>query len=213
MREVGRYERLGGTLDDAAGEAFDKTAKLLGLPYPGGPVVDRLAESGVPGRFRLPRPLQKDPRIVFSFSGLKTAVRVAVADLERPFAEQTVADVSYEVLEAIVDILCQRLFPAARQKHVMAVYLAGGVAANGRLRERVAAAAAERSLHFRPPERVYCTDNAAMIAYAGWCHLAAGRSRPLDLDSFARGVLDFLALTPDPLRPNLFPPPKPVNHI
>lgn len=190
MPEIGRYERLGGTLDDAAGEAFDKTAKLLGLPYPGGPHIDRMAKKGRPGQFTFPRPLQKDPRIVFSFSGLKTAVRVAVADLERPFAEQTVADVSYEVQEAIVDILCQRLFQAARQKHVKAVYLAGGVAANGRLRERVAAAAAERSLHFRPPERVYCTDNAAMIAYAGWCHLAAGRSDSLSLDSFPRGVLE-----------------------
>jgi len=96
MPEVGCYERLGGTLDDAAGEAFDKTAKLLGLPYPGGPHIDRLARQGNPDRFRFPRPLQKDPRIVFSFSGLKTAVRLAIEALPRPLVEQDVADVCTE---------------------------------------------------------------------------------------------------------------------
>ena len=189
MPAVGKYEILGSTLDDAAGEAFDKTAKLLGLPYPGGPHIDRRARQGNPGSFRFPRPLRKDPRLVFSFSGLKTAVRVAVQDIPRPFDEQLVADVSYEVQEAIVDSLTDRLFKAARRKHVRSVYLAGGVAANGRLRERVADEAAARNLHFIPPERVYCTDNAAMIAYAGWCHLAAGRRDGLDLDSFPRRPL------------------------
>ncbi len=189
MPEIGRYERLGGTLDDAAGEAFDKTAKLLGLPYPGGPQIDRMAKLGTPGAFSFPRPLQKDPRPVFSFSGLKTAVRTVVDRLERPLSEQTVADVSYEVQEAIVDSLCTKLFAAARQRHVGAVYLAGGVSANGRLRERVAAEAKKRKLHFLAPERVYCTDNAAMIAYAGFCHLQAGRRDSLDLDSFPRGPI------------------------
>jgi len=187
MPEIGRYERLGGTLDDAAGEAFDKTAKLLGLPYPGGPQIDRLAKLGTPGVFSFPRPLWKDSRPVFSFSGLKTAVRTVVDKLPRPLAEQTVADVCYEVQEAIVDSLCEKLFAAARRKHVKAVYLAGGVAANGRLRERVAAEAQKRQLHFQAPESVYCTDNAAMIAYAGYCHFKAGRRDSLDLDSFPRG--------------------------
>lgn len=190
MPEIGRYERLGGTLDDAAGEAFDKTAKMLGLPYPGGPHIDRMAKQGNPGRFRFPRPLEKDPRIVFSFSGLKTAVRLAVEQLPKPLSEQDLADVAYELQEAIVDSLCRRLFQAARRKHVTAVYLAGGVAANGRLRERVAEEAGRRNLHFRPPERVYCTDNAAMIACAGWYRLAAGRQDGLDLDSFPRGSLE-----------------------
>ena len=189
MPEVGKYEQMGGTLDDAAGEAFDKTAKLLGLPYPGGPQIDRMAKMGTPGVFKFPRPLKNDPRIVFSFSGLKTAVRVVVDDLPRPLSEQTVADVSYELQEAIVDSLCQRLFQAARRKHVPAVYLAGGVSANGRLRERVAEEAKRLNLHFLAPERVYCTDNAAMIAYTGWCHLAAGRRDSLDLDSFPRKPL------------------------
>ncbi len=189
MPEVGVYERLGGTLDDAAGEAFDKTAKLLGLPYPGGPPIDAAARRGTPGRFRFPRPLVNDPRTVFSFSGLKTAVRTAIDELPRPLDDQTVADVCLEAQEAIVDVLCHRLFQAARRKHVRAVYLAGGVAANGRLRARVADEAAKRDLHFVAPERVYCTDNAAMIAYAGYCHLAAGRTDPLSLDSFARAPL------------------------
>ncbi len=189
MPEIGVYERLGGTLDDAAGEAFDKTAKLLGLPYPGGPHIDAAAKGGVPGRFRFPRPLAADQRIVFSFSGLKTAVRTVVEELPRPLDDQTIADVCFEAQEAIVDVLCQRLFQAARLKRARAVYLAGGVAANGRLRERVAAEAAKRGLHFVAPERVYCTDNAAMIAYAGSCHLAAGRRDALSLDSFARAPL------------------------
>lgn len=190
MPGIGQYERLGATLDDAAGEAFDKTAKILGLPYPGGPHIDRLAKQGNPGRFNFPRPLLKDPRIVFSFSGLKTAVRLAVEKLPRPLLEQDVADVCYELQEAIVDSLCVKLFKAARQKHVKAVYLAGGVAANGRLRQRVAEEAAKRQLHFLPPERVYCTDNAAMIAYAGWQHLQHGRRDGFDLDSFPRGGVE-----------------------
>jgi len=189
VSEVGRYERLGGTLDDAAGEAFDKSAKLLGLPYPGGPHIDRLAATGDPQRFKFPRPLIKDPRLVFSFSGLKTAVRLAVEDLPRPYQDQDIADISRGVQDAIVEILCRRLFQAAAEKRVPAVYIAGGVAANGALREAVAQQAKRRSLHFTPPERVYCTDNAAMIAYAGWEHLRAGCRADLDLDSFARAPL------------------------
>lgn len=185
--EVGRYERLGGTLDDAAGECFDKSAQILGLPYPGGPAIDRAAVAGRPGRFRFPRPLLGDERLVFSFSGLKTAVRLAVAALPVPLAPQDVADVAREVQESIVEVLTARLLQAARAHRVRAVYLAGGVAANRRLRASVGAAAAAAGLHFLPPEPAYCTDNAAMIAYAGWCRLAAGQADGWDLDSFARG--------------------------
>ena len=189
VSEVGRYQRLGGTLDDAAGEAFDKSAKLLGLPYPGGPEVDRLAASGRAGRFSFPRPLLQDPRCVFSFSGLKTAVRQCVENLAKPLQEQEIADIAWEVQEAITDVLVTRLAQAARRSRARAVYLAGGVAANSRLRVRTAAEADRLGLHFLPPEPVYCTDNAAMIAYAGWCHLIAGREDDLSLDSFARGAL------------------------
>ncbi len=189
MTEVGRYERLGGTVDDAAGEAFDKTAKMLGLPYPGGPHLDRLAADGRPGRFTFPRPLARDPRIIFSFSGLKTAVRLEVEKLPRPLANQDVADVALEMQEAVADVLCRRLFQAAGEHRVRSVYLAGGVSANSLLRRRVGDEAGRRDLHFLPPELAFCTDNAAMIAYTGFCHLAAGRSDPLDLDSFARGPI------------------------
>ena len=188
-RGVGQYERLGATLDDAAGEAFDKSAKLMGLPYPGGPHVDRLAPGGDPDRFSLPRPLVRDPRLVFSFSGLKTAVRLEAEALPRPLQDQDVADLCRGVQDAIVDVLCRRLFQAAEETGVKAVYLAGGVAANAGLRAAVAAGAASRALHFTPPERIYCTDNAAMIAYTGWQHLEAGRSDGFDLDSFARAPL------------------------
>lgn len=189
VRAVGRYERLGGTLDDAAGEAFDKTATLLGLPYPGGPHIDRLAQGGNPARFVMPRPLASDPRLVFSFSGLKTAVKQTVTALPQPVAARDIADLCRGVQDAIVDILCQRLFQAAQEQGVPAVYLAGGVAANQQLRRAVADGACRRGLHFLPPQPVYCTDNAAMIAYAGCLHLSAGRRDGLDLDSFARGPL------------------------
>ena len=189
VREVGRYERLGATLDDAAGEAFDKAAKLLGLPYPGGPHIDRLAREGRPDRFDLPRPLARDPRLVFSFSGLKTAVRLVVERLPRPLADQDIADIARGVQDAIIDVLVQRLFQAAEQHEVPAVYLAGGVAANRGLRETVDCESRRFGLHFVPPEPVYCTDNAAMIAYTGHCHIAAGRRDGLDLDSFARAPL------------------------
>jgi N6-L-threonylcarbamoyladenine synthase len=186
VREVGRYERLGATLDDAAGEAFDKCAQLMGLPYPGGPAIDKAATSGRPGRFRFPRPLLADERLVFSFSGLKTAVRLAIEALPVPLDPQDVADVSLELQEAIVEVLTARLFQAARQRRVPAVYLAGGVAANRRLRAATTLAAERAGLHFLPPNPAYCTDNAAMIAYAGWCRLAAGGRDGWDLDSFAR---------------------------
>ena len=186
MSRVGSYQRLGGTLDDAAGEAFDKSAQLLELPYPGGPVLDRISADGRPGAFKFPRPLMRDPRIVFSFSGLKTAVRLEVEKLPRPFTDQARADVALELNEAVADVLVHRLDQAAREHRVRAVYLAGGVAANSVLRRRVAALADELGVHFRPPELAYCTDNAAMIAYAGWARLDAGHSDDLSLDSFAR---------------------------
>ncbi len=189
MPRIGRYERLGGTLDDAAGEAFDKTAKLMGLPYPGGPHIDRLARSGTPGRFRLPRPLLKDPRPAFSFSGLKTAVRLVIEELPRPLSEQDISDVCRALQDAIVDVLAGKLFAQVDRLSVPAVYLAGGVAANGWLRERVQAEADRRGLHFVPPRPLYCTDNAAMIALAGYHHLVSGRRDELDLDSFARSPL------------------------
>jgi N6-L-threonylcarbamoyladenine synthase len=186
MRKIGHYERLGWTLDDAAGECYDKCAKLMGLPYPGGPAVDKTADLGTPGRFVFPRPLHKDPRVVFSFSGLKTAVRLEVERLPRPLLDQDVADVCHALREAVTDVLTRRLFQAAREQDVSAVYLAGGVSANSLLRDRTAELAARWGYHFIPPDRAYCTDNAAMIARAGLARFEAGFQDKLDLDSFAR---------------------------
>ncbi len=189
MHAIGKYERLGWTLDDAAGECFDKTAKLLGLPYPGGPAIDKAAAAGQPGRFTFPRPLERDPRVIFSFSGLKTAVRTQVMRMSQPLTEEDVADISLALREAVVDVLLARLIQAAREHDVQAIYLAGGVAANRLLRERTASEAARLGLKFRAPEPIFCTDNAAMIACAGQARLAAGFSDPLTLDSFARRPL------------------------
>ncbi len=186
VREIGLYERLGWTLDDAAGECYDKCAQFMGLPYPGGPAVDRVAEGGDPGRFTFPRPLHKDPRVIFSFSGLKTAVRLEVERLPRPLSEQDVADVCHALREAVTDVLTRRLFQAAQEQGVRAVYLAGGVAANSLLRTRTAELATKRGLHFVAPDRAYCTDNAAMIAQAGLCRFRVGYRDDLSVDSFAR---------------------------
>jgi N6-L-threonylcarbamoyladenine synthase len=168
---VGRYEILGETLDDAAGEAFDKTAKALGLPYPGGPELAKLAERGTSGRFRFPRPMTDRPGLDFSFSGLKTAVLTA---LPKAVGDAGKADLARGFEEAVTDTLAIKCVRALEQTGLARLVVAGGVGANKRLRARLAEAAAARgaSLHFPRPE--FCTDNAAMIAYAGWARLSAG---------------------------------------
>ncbi|HSG94457.1 MAG TPA: tRNA (adenosine(37)-N6)-threonylcarbamoyltransferase complex transferase subunit TsaD, partial [Afifellaceae bacterium] len=169
---VGRYKRLGTTIDDALGEAFDKTAKLLGLAYPGGPSVERCAKGGDCQRFDLPRPLKRAPGCDFSFSGLKTAIR-QVADANRPLRKSDVADLCAGFQAAVGDVLEDRLGHAVdagrscggtRPTHLVA---AGGVAANIYLRRRLEQAAAARDLTFIAPAQELCTDNAAMIAWAG----------------------------------------------
>jgi N6-L-threonylcarbamoyladenine synthase len=168
---VGRYEILGETLDDAAGEAFDKTAKALGLPYPGGPELAKLAERGISGRFRFPRPMTDRPGLDFSFSGLKTAVLTA---LPKAAGDTGEADLARGFEEAVTDTLAIKCIRALEQTGLARLVVAGGVGANKRLRARLAEAAAARGacLHFPRPE--FCTDNAAMIAYAGWARLTAG---------------------------------------
>jgi len=162
---VGRYAILGETLDDAAGEAFDKTAKALGLPYPGGPQLAKLAESGKPGRFRFSRPMTDRPGLEFSFSGLKTAVLTA---LPKNADQQTRADLALAFEEAVTDTLAIKCQRALTQTGLKRLVVAGGVGANRRLRDKFAQM--ERSgtaqMYFARPE--FCTDNAAMIAYAGW---------------------------------------------
>ena len=162
---VGRYALLGETLDDAAGEAFDKTASLLGLGYPGGPALAKIAEGGDPGRFRFPRPMIDNPNLDFSFSGLKTAVltRLRGADLGDPRMR---ADVAASFQAAVVDVLVAKCLQALQHEGLERLVVAGGVGANARLREKLAKAAAKIGAEvFFPPLRL-CTDNGAMIAFA-----------------------------------------------
>jgi N6-L-threonylcarbamoyladenine synthase len=182
---VGRYRQLGTTLDDAAGEAFDKVAKLIGLGFPGGPAVERLAAAGAPGRFALPRPMVGRPGCDFSFAGLKTAVRHAAEGTGAPLDDSGKAALCRDFQDAVADILEDRVGHAiaafrdgwAAGHHLV---VAGGVAANALLRERLAALAARRGLAFAAPPQRLCTDNAAMIAWAGIERLRLGLVDGLD---------------------------------
>jgi len=172
VSNVGEYVLLGETLDDAAGEAFDKTAQLLGLGYPGGPALAGLAERGVSGRVTLPRPMLHSGDLDFSFSGLKTAVMLQVKD--RALDDMTRADIAAEFQNAIVDVLIAKSLSALEQTGVSELVVAGGVGANRELRRRLshAASAHGASVFYPPPE--FCTDNGAMIAFAAALRLQRG---------------------------------------
>jgi len=173
VRGIGDYTILGETVDDAVGEAFDKTAKLLGLGYPGGPAVARAAERGTPGRFYFPRPMTGRPGLEFSFSGLKTAVATVAQAQE--LDPRTVADIACAFQEAAVDTLrikCQRALEQTGHARLVA---AGGVSANARLREQLTEMAAARQTRVYFPRLEFSTDNGAMIAYAGALRLKAGQ--------------------------------------
>lgn len=180
---VGAYRILGQSLDDAAGEAFDKTAKLLGLGFPGGPAVARAAVDGDPGRFELPRPLTRKPGLDFSFSGLKTQVRAVAAGagdaggLDR----QTVADIARAFEDAVVDTLVIKCLRALRQTGRRRLVVSGGVGANARLRERLRQAAGEVGAQVFYPRPALCTDNGAMIAYAGFLRASGQLPAPAQL--------------------------------
>ena len=187
---LGRYRVLGETLDDAAGEAFDKTAKVLGLGYPGGPELARLAEGGSAGRLRLPRPMLNRPGLDFSFSGLKTAVITGIRNLEMD--ETARVDVAWEFQEAIIDTLVGKSLRAVEQTGIRRLVIAGGVGANRRLRARLAAAAGEIGAEVFYPRLEFCTDNGAMIAYAGMLRLAAGEAESPAIEARARWDLETL---------------------
>ena len=172
VQRVGHYELMGESLDDAAGEAFDKTAQLLGLGYPGGPAVALLAESGVPGKFKLPRPMLNSGDFMFSFSGLKTAVLTAAR--ERSLTDQDRTDLAMEFQEAATEVLATKALAACRARSLKTLVVAGGVGANQRLRERLDAAAKQSGIRVCYPEMALCTDNGAMIAFAGAQRLLAG---------------------------------------
>ncbi|MBL9010576.1 MAG: tRNA (adenosine(37)-N6)-threonylcarbamoyltransferase complex transferase subunit TsaD [Alphaproteobacteria bacterium] len=191
----GAYERLGGTIDDAAGEAFDKTAKLLGLGFPGGPAVEQEARKGDPARFAFPRPLLDRPGFDMSFAGLKTAVRYAVQREAEPDS-RFVADIAASFQQAVTDILAtrsrqaMRWFAAHRPNAAHPVLVvAGGVAANAALRGALEAAAGAEGFAMIAPPLALCTDNAAMIAWAGLERFAAGHTDPLGTIARARWPL------------------------
>ena len=162
---VGRYTLLGETLDDAAGEAFDKSAKLLGLGYPGGAILSALAQRGTPGRFRLPRPMLHSGDLDFSFSGLKTAVLTLTRQHE--LEEQTKADIAHATQAAIVDVLAHKALAALKQTGLRQLVVAGGVGANVQLRTQLDETAHKRGYRVFYPDLEFCTDNGAMIAFAG----------------------------------------------
>ena len=172
----GRYELLGETRDDAAGEAFDKSAKLLGLPYPGGPELAKLAADGRASRFAFPRPMLDRPGLEFSFSGLKTAVALTIKEQTRAgtLDAQVRADIAAGVQEAIVETLIAKTLRAIDETGREALVVAGGVGANRLLRERLSASAARQGARVYYPRIEFCTDNAAMIAVAGLARLKAG---------------------------------------
>ena len=167
VTDVGVYETLGETLDDAAGEAFDKTAKLLGLGYPGGPEVSRLAEFGTPGAVSLPRPMLHSGDLDFSFSGLKTAVLTQVKKLGSNVCEQAKADLARGFVDAAVDVLAAKSLAALKKTKLKRLVVAGGVGANRQLREALSDAAKKRGFDVHYPDLSLCTDNGAMIALAG----------------------------------------------
>jgi N6-L-threonylcarbamoyladenine synthase len=177
VKALGEYELLGETRDDAAGEAFDKSAKLLGLPYPGGPELARLAEQGRAGVFEFPRPMLDRAGFEFSFSGLKTAVMLAVREAEHAGAApdaQRRADIARGVQDAIVDTLVGKTARALDETYLKHLVVAGGVSANRALRSALEKAAARRGVEIYFPRFEFCTDNAAMIAVAGMARLKQG---------------------------------------
>jgi N6-L-threonylcarbamoyladenine synthase len=182
---VGDYRRLATTIDDAAGEAFDKAAKLLGLGYPGGPAIEALAKSGNPAAVALPRPLVGSGEPHFSFAGLKSAVQRAVAS-----GAHAREDIAASFQQAVVDCLVDRTRIALRQSHAPALVVAGGVAANQAIRGALADLAAREGRQFSVPPGWLCTDNAAMIAWAGAERFAAGLCDGLDAPARARWPLD-----------------------
>ena len=193
VQGLGRYQVLGESRDDAAGEAFDKTAKLLGLPYPGGPELARLADTTKGGAFTFPRPMLDRPGLEFSFSGLKTAVLHAVRAREMTGALK--AEVAHAVQEAIVETLAAKALRALEQTGLDILVVSGGVSANKHLRSRLAQAIGQRGGRVYYPRIEFCTDNAAMIAVAGLARLAAGQHDGLAITARAQWPLSELPAT------------------
>jgi N6-L-threonylcarbamoyladenine synthase len=197
---IGKYELLGESVDDAAGEAFDKTAKLLGLDYPGGPALSKMAEKGTKGRFKMPRPMTDRPGLDFSFSGLKTAAGTVIRkeiEIQKALGntgmdEQTHADVAYAFQEAVVETLAIKCRRALQQCELKRLVIAGGVSANTALREKLGQITKKLGGEVFYPRPEFCTDNGAMIAYAGLQRLKAGTDADLTFKASPRWPLDTL---------------------
>jgi len=188
---IGQYEILGQSLDDAAGEAFDKTAKMLGLGYPGGPALAKLAEQGVVGAYKFPRPMTDRPGLDFSFSGLKTFALNTWQNVNEKTKQQQ-ADIALAFEEAVVDTLVIKCKRALKQIHSKRLVIAGGVGANQSLRKGLAKMVKEEGAELYYPRIEFCTDNGAMIAHAGCLRLMAGETQPLSIDARARWPMDEL---------------------
>jgi N6-L-threonylcarbamoyladenine synthase len=185
VHSYGTYRLLGQTRDDAAGESFDKVAKLLGLGYPGGIIIDQLAHQGNPSAFTFPRAMPSQDILDFSFSGLKTAVYYFVRKHGEQFVRERLNDIVASFQEAVVDTLLSKTFLAASSHGIKNVVVSGGVAANSRLRKRLIEEAGEANLRVYFPSPFLCTDNSAMIASVGHYYLSQGKSSPLDLNAEA----------------------------
>ncbi|HTR00424.1 MAG TPA: tRNA (adenosine(37)-N6)-threonylcarbamoyltransferase complex transferase subunit TsaD [Candidatus Acidoferrum sp.] len=194
VEDIGRYQVIGESVDDAAGEAFDKVAKLLGLPYPGGPQVAKLALQGAPNRFMFPRPMTNRPGLDFSFSGLKTYVLTTVQEHTKDgvIDAQTRADIAHAFQEAVVATLTIKCRRALQHTGMHTLVIAGGVSANTRLREELGAMASGENAKLYYPKLQYCTDNGAMIAYAGCQRLLAGQCDDLAFHARPRWNLETL---------------------
>lgn len=192
---IGRYRLLGESLDDAAGEAFDKAAKMLGLSYPGGPLVAKLAERGTPGRFTFPRPMVKHPGLDFSFSGLKTFTLNTVQahrHADGSIDEQITADIAHAFQHAVVDTLVIKCRRALKQEGLSRLVMAGGVSANRVLREKLEQALAMENAKVFYARAEFCTDNGAMIAFAGCQRLMAGQRDGLSITVLPRWPMELL---------------------
>lgn len=183
VKDYTEFEILGRTRDDAAGEAFDKIARVIGLGYPGGPLIDKLAREGNPRAFEFPRVRMDKDSLDFSFSGVKTAVINCLHKMEQQGIEYEKADVAASFQEAVTDVLCEHTIEAAIKRDSKTIALAGGVASNSRLREKMKEEAAKKGIDVLYPPPVLCTDNAAMIASSGYYGFLNGESAELDLNA------------------------------